>query len=109
MRDSLAMVIKKKKRKVLYCTVKQQIPNIFYCTTFKKHMGYLLDENQKKSNMSYMFSFLRSTLDRKEKIMQFKNNIHLRPVDVAYNDLKELNGNSDFDPSDLDKKNLRQN
>ena len=72
-------------------------------------MGYLLDENQKKSNMSYMFSFLCSTLDRKEKIMQFKNNIHLRPVDVAYNDLKELNGNSDFDPSDLDKKNLRQN
>ena len=59
-------------------------------------IGYLLDENQKKSNMSYMFLFLPSTLDRKEEIMQFKNNVHLHPVDIAYNDLEELNGNSDF-------------
>ena len=99
----------KEKSKVLYCTVKQPIPNIFHCTAFKKHMGYLLDENQKKSNMSYMFLFLPSTLDRKEEIMQFKNNVHLHPVDVAYNDLKELNGNSDFNPSNFDKKTLRQN
>ena len=35
-------------------------------------MGYLLDENQKKSKMSHMFLFLPSTLNRKEKIMQFK-------------------------------------
>ena len=86
----------KEKSKVLYCTVKQPIPNIFHCTVFKKHMGYLLDENQKKSNMSYMFLFLPSTLDRKEEVMQFKNNVHLHPVDIAYNDLEELNGNSDF-------------
>ena len=98
----------KEKSKVLYCTVKQPIPNIFHCTAFKKHMGYLLDENQKKSNMSYMFLFLPSTLDRKEEIMQFKNNVHLHPVDVAYNDLKKLNGNSDFNPLDLDNKTLRQ-
>ena len=95
----------KEKIKVLFCTAKQPIPNIFHCTAFKKHMGYLLDENEKISNMSHMFLFLPSTLDRKEKIMQF----HLHPVDVAYNDLKELNGNSDFNPSDLDNKNLRQN
>ena len=80
----------KEKSKVLHCTVKQPIPNIFHCTAFKKHMGYLLDENQKKSNMSYMFLFLASTLDRKEEIMHFKNNVHLHPVDVAYNGLKEL-------------------
>ena len=48
-------------------------------------------------------------MDRKEEIMQFKNNVHLHPVDVAYNDLKKLNGNSDFNPSDLDNKTLRQN
>ena len=89
----------KEKSKVLFCTVKQPIPNIFHCTAFKKHMGYLLDENEKKSNMSHMFLFLPSTLDRKEEIMQFNNNVHLHPVDVAYNDLKGLNGNSDFNPS----------
>ena len=31
----------KEKSKVLFCTVKQPIPNIFQCTAFKKHMGYL--------------------------------------------------------------------
>ena len=68
---------KKEKSKVLYCTVWQPIPNIFHCTEFKKHTGYLLDENQKKSNMSYMILFLPSTLDRKEELMQFKNNVNL--------------------------------
>ena len=98
----------KEKSKVLYCTIKQPIPNAFHCTAFKKHMGHLLDENQKKSNMSYMFLFLPSTLDRKEEIMQFKNNVDLHPLDVAYNDLKEVNVNSDFNPSDLNNKTLRQ-
>ena len=47
--------------------------------------------------MSHMFLFLPSTLDRIEDIMQFKNNVHLHPIDVSYNYLKELNNNSDFD------------
>ena len=66
----------KENSKVLFCIVKQALPNIFHCTAFKKPMmNYLLDENQKKSNMSHMFLFLPSTLHRKEDIMQFKNNI----------------------------------
>ena len=79
MRDSLAMVTKKKREKFYIILLSNKF-QIFFIVL---HMGYLLDENQKKSNMSYMFSFLRSTLDRKEEIMQFKNNIHLRLVDVA--------------------------
>ena len=63
-------------------------------------MSYFLDENQKKSNMSHMFLFLSSTFDRKEDIMQYKKNVHLHPIDVSYNDLKELNNNRDFDQSD---------
>ena len=66
-------------------------------------MSYFSDENQKKSNMSHMFLFLLSTLYRKEDIMQYKNNVHLHPINVSYNDLKELYCNGDFDPSDLDK------
>ena len=53
-----------------------------------------------------MILFLPSTLGRKEEIMQF--NVHLHPVDVAYNDLKEVNGDSDFNPSNLDNKTLWQ-
>ena len=99
----------KKNSKVLFCAVKQPLPNIFHCTAFKKHMSYLLDENQKKSNMSHMFLFLPPTLDRKEDILQLKNNVHLYPIDVSYNDLQELNNNSDFNPADLDNKTSRQN
>ena len=99
----------KENSKVLFCTFKQPISNIFHCTAFKKHKSYLLDENQKKSNMSHLFLFLPSTLDRKEDTMQFRKNVHLHPIDVSYNDLKELNNNNDFDPSDLDNKTLRQN
>ena len=65
----------KEKSKVLYCSARQPILNIFHCTAFKKYMGYLLDENQKKSIMSYMFLFLPSALDRKEEIIQFKDNV----------------------------------
>ena len=62
-------------------------------------MSYLLDENQKKSNMSHMFLFLPSTLDRKEDIMQFKNNIHLHPIDVSYNSDAFLSSGGKIDPN----------
>lgn len=35
--------------------------------------------------------FLRSTLDLKEKIIQFNDNVNLHPVDVGYDQLKEFN------------------
>ena len=41
--------------------------------------------------------------------MQYKNNVHLNATDVSYNNLKELNNNKDFDPSDLDNKTSRPN
>ena len=72
-------------------------------------MSWLSDENQKKSDMSHMFLFSPSTLDRKEHIMQFTNNVLLHPIDVSYNDLNKLNNNSDFNPADLDNKISRQN
>ena len=59
--------------------------------------------------MSHMFLFLPSTLDKKENIMQYKNNVRLHPIDVSYNDLKVLNNNSDFNASNLDNKTSRQN
>ena len=49
----------------LYWTNKQPMLNIFYCTAFKKHQNFFLDENQMEANFSKMFMFLPSTLDRK--------------------------------------------
>ena len=44
----------KEKSTLLYCTM-NLLPNIFYCTAFKKHHGFLLDENQKKADFSNCF------------------------------------------------------
>lgn len=55
-----------------------------------------------------MFMFLRSTLDLKEKIIQFNDNVNLHPVDVGYDQLKEFNQENEFNPADLDNKDLRK-
>ena len=87
---------------------KHPLPNIFHCTVFKQH-GFLLDENQKRAEFSNMFMFLSSTLDRKENFLQWQNHVHLHPIDVTFEELKELNNGEDFSPSVLDNKDLRKN
>ena len=59
----------KKMSKVLYCTQKQPLPNIFECTAFKKHIQFLINQNQQKDS-SKMFMYLPSTLDHKEELNQ---------------------------------------
>ena len=61
----------KERSTLLYCVNRQPLPNIFHCTAFKQHHGFLLDENQKEAELSKMFMFLHSTLDRKEKFLQW--------------------------------------
>ena len=95
----------KEKSKILYCLNKQPLPNIFQCTAFKKHMSYLLD--QKKLQFSKMFMFLSSTLDQKEELNQYLNNVNLHPIDVSYDKLKAYNNHEDFNPPDLDNSSER--
>ena len=90
------------KSKMLYCSMKQQIPNIFQCTCFKKHHQYLLNEKATDKLASSLFLFLPSTLDRKEKIMQFKDSVNLHPIDSFYDDMKALNNDKDFNPFELE-------
>ena len=52
--------------------------------------------------------FLPSTLDRKEGIQQYYNNVNLHPIDVSYEQLRVLNNNKGFNPSDLEDSNLRK-
>ena len=91
----------KQNSKVLFCTVKQPLPNIFQCTSFKKHSTFLMTQNQENLKFSKMFMLLASTLDRKE-------GVHLHPVDNSYDRLKSINNNKDFDPSHLDNSVLRK-
>ena len=90
------------KSKMLYCSMKQQIPNIFQCTCFKKHHQYLLNEKATEKLASSLFLFLPSTLDRKESILQFKNSVNLHPIDSFYDDMKALNNDKDFNPFELE-------
>ena len=73
----------KEMSKVLYYTQKQPLPNIFQCTAFKKHIQYLLNQNQEK-DFSKMFMYLPSTLDRKEELNQWSEHVNLYPIDVRY-------------------------
>ena len=79
----------KQNSKVLFCTTKQTLPNIFQCTAFKKHSAFLMSQNQENSKFSKMF--MRSPLDRKEDIQQYSDNVNLHPVDFSYEQLKVLN------------------
>ena len=89
------------KSKQLSCSFKQPIPNIFNCTSFKKHHQYLLNEKTTDRLASSLFLFLPSTLDRKEKILQYKDSVHLHPIDACYEDLKTWNNDKDFNPAEL--------
>ena len=48
-------------------------------------------------------------MDRKEKILQWQDHVHLHPIDVTFEELKGLNNGEDFNPSLLDHKDLRKN
>ena len=97
----------KEKSAFLYSWMKTPLLNIFHCMVFKKHYLFLLDENQNKSKFSNMFIYLPSTLDRKEDFLQYKEHVHLDPVDFTYDDLKEFTGNKEMNPSLLNSKEWR--
>ena len=54
-----------------------------------------------------MFLYLLSTLDCKEDFLEWKKHVHLHPIDVNLDDLKEITGEKEVNPSLLDNKDLR--
>ena len=56
-----------------------------------------------------MFLYLPSTLNRKEAFLQWKEHIHLHPVDLNLDDMKALTGNKEINPALLDDQNAREN
>ena len=90
----------KEKSKSLYSVNKQPLPNIFQTTAFKKHTLYLMD--QRNQEFSKMFMFLPLTLDRKEELNQYSNNVNLHPIDVSFDQLRKFKDGNEFDPADLD-------
>ena len=47
-------------------------------------------------------------MDRKEHFLQWKEHVHLHPIDVSYDDLKDIHNGGDMNPPLLDNKDLRK-
>ena len=54
-----------------------------------------------------MFLYLPSTLDRKEDLNQWSEDVNLPPIDISQEELRALNGNQDFQPEDLNNSSKR--
>ena len=67
--------------------MKQPLSNIFQGTAFKKHVPFLIESKETECS-SKLFFFLPSTMDRKEKINRWVNNINLHPINCLYDDFK---------------------
>ena len=97
----------KENSSVLFCSVKSALPNVFSCTAFKKHVAYLLDQNENKVKSSSMFMFIPSTLDRKEEFIQWKDHVHLDTIDLTIDDLVEVSGIAKINPVTLNSDRLK--
>ena len=93
----------KEKSKLLYCSMKTQMPNIFSCTCFKKHKQLLLEQHENSVKQSRQFFFLPATLDRKEEFLQYKDNVNLHPIEIGYEVFTE-HGIQNFNPALLERK-----
>ena len=92
----------KEKSKVLYCSMKTQMPNIFSSTCFKKHKQLLLEQHENSVKQSRQFFFLPATLDRKEEFLQYKDNVNLHPIEIGYKVFSEY-GIENFNPALLER------
>ena len=72
----------KSKSKILYSYSKQQIPDAFLSTSFKKYFNEIMNE-KRDENSSSLFYFLPSITDRKETINQWKNNTSLTSIGLT--------------------------
>ena len=99
--------------KIMYSSFKHPLPNIFQGTLFKKHTKMLIKEKQTEDS-SKLFFLLPSTTDRKEKNSKSFINVHLHPIDCAYEDfsnysLKKKNFTSNILIRDFQLKEKQQN
>ena len=84
------------------------------CQTFftvlpsKNIMDLFLIKILKKADFSKLFLYLPSTLDRKEEFLQWKDHVHLHPIDVSYEELKKIHNGGDMNLALLDNKELRR-
>ena len=89
----------KNKSKILYLFSKQQIPDAFISTSFKKHFNEIMNGKRNEESSS-LFFFLPSVSDRKKTINQWKNNPCLTPIDFNIDFIESFSSqNEKFQPN----------
>ena len=96
------------KSSLLYCSMKTLLHNLFSCTAFKKHVPFLLDQNENRVKSFRLFMFLPSTLDRKDEFIQWKDHVHLHPIDISIDDLAGLTRLQKVNPAILNNNDERE-
>ena len=66
-----------------------------------------MDQNELGVKQSELFFFLPATSGRKEDFLQWKDNVHLHPIDLSIDDLKNEMSVTSLDPSLLESKQFR--
>ena len=98
----------KSKSQILYSYSKNQIPDAFVSTAFRRHFSEVVNEKKGKEDSSSLFFFLPSITDRKEEINQWKNNPNLTPIDFTIDFIQKFSSKkTKFEPhllNSLDEK-----
>ena len=98
----------KSKSQILYSYSKNQIPDAFVSTAFRRHYSEVVNEKKGKEDSSSLFFFLPSITDRKEEINQWKNNPSLTPIDFTIEFIQKFSSKkAKFEPhllNSLDEK-----
>ena len=80
----------KSKSQILYSYSKNQIPDAFVSTAFRRYFSEVVNEKKEKEDSSSLFFFLPSITDRKEEINQWKNNPSLTQLILLLNLFKNF-------------------
>ena len=104
----IAMAIQKKKAPYYIALWNIICQTFFTVLPSKNIMDLFLIKILKKADFSKLFLYLPSTLDRKEEFLQWKDHVHLHPIDVSYEELKKIHNGGDMNLALLDNKELRR-
>ena len=93
----------------MYSYSKQQIPDAFVSTAFKKHYNEIINEKKENEDSSLLFFYLPSITDRKEEINQWQKNPSLTPVDFNISFIESLSTQKvKFEPHLLNSSNQKE-
>ena len=97
------------RKRVLYYIAARRRPYLTFLVrhVFKNINNFFWIKTILEGNNLRSSYFLPGTLDKKEDFLQWKDNVHLHPIDLSIDDLQSEMSLTTLDPSLLENKQLR--